>query len=204
MEELDLKEIFWDDNYSIHSVISKTKQSKSTTNDLLNLLVRQQQHITQTSYQLFNKNYDKFLELSYIITCLGEPLQQLINPLEKFRQELSDICQSQSDYLNEINTKLAALESVSINKMLARRLIELIRRRDRINKQLENIDWSQCQSDSDDHKAIIHRDLLERIKIQLHYLTTEVSVIHPTDNELITIHNALKSSLHQLRQQIVL
>lgn len=213
MEDIDLNSLFLDENYSIESLLAKTQEGKLNLNKLRDKLIQHQQDLNQTSLDLFNNSYDRFYKLSYIISCLAEPIQHIIDPLQNFRNQLNDLCQSHNNYIQEINNKLASLEDTSKNKELAKQLILLIKRRDRIERQIENIDWSvrpinnenNATSKAQSTESINYKvkcDLLERINIELYYLTCEVRAIKPTNDELIPIKKSLEASLNVRQEQL--
>lgn len=208
MDSINLSELFLDDNYSIDSLLAKTQEGNLNLNELRNKLIQHQQDLNQTSLDLFNNSYDRFYKLSYIISCLAEPIQHLIDPLQNFRDQLHQLCQNHDNYVQNINNKLTSLEETCKNKELAKKLILLIKKRDRIESQMENIDWSvrpiNCLSlenatnksqEPRDIEYVVKCDLLERIHIELYHLICEVRAIKPTHDELIPIKKSLESAL---------
>lgn len=206
MEELNLDEILFNDSYSFEQLISRVRDLKLTIKELRDQLIQHQQNLNQRSVELFNNSYDRFYKLSCMISCLAEPLQQVIHPLEIFRTHLSKQCQTHSIYLEEINSKLESLKETSRNKLYARKLIVLMRRRDRLDKQIEVIDWSVAPLDRvRDMQSRVKRDecpefkskcdLIERVSVELYLIISEVKSIQPSHDELITIKNSLATSL---------
>lgn len=208
MDSINLNDIFLDDNYSIDSVFRSFYKlhGKLNLSDIREKLLQHQQDLNQSSLDLFNNSYDKFYKLSYIIACLAEPVQHLIDPLQSFKDQLSSICQNHNAYVDEISKKLALLEETSKNKELAKKLVELIKRRDRLEKQIGLIDWSYRpidhseKSDNIEHK--IKCDLIERVNTELFILISEAHAIQPTHDELIPIKRSLELSLETRRCQL--
>lgn len=210
----DLNELFLKQNYSIESLLAKTKQSNLSLQQLKDLLIQHQQDLNQTSIELFNSSYDSFYKLSYIISCLAEPIQHLIDPIQEFHSELKQLCADHDSYLELIKDKLLSLEETTKNQQLARRLIELIRRHERIESRMQNIDWSirpnqsatsakqLVQNDHKDTKLSVECDLLERVNVELSYLANEVQAILPTNDELIPIKKTLVANLDARQQQL--
>lgn len=216
MDAAKLGEIFFNDNYSIELLLNKTREHGLSLGELRQSLAQYQQDLNQNSLELFNNNYDRFYKLSYIISCLNEPIQNLTEPIVTFRNKVAQVCRQHDEYLNQVNEKLASLESTSKNKELSRRLIELIKRRDRIEEQVGNIDWSvraldlsnstkQRDAASARDQDIVFQtkcDLLERVSVELYHLIIEVGAMKPTQDELIPIKNALEISLDERIVQI--
>lgn len=213
MDSINLNDLFLDDNYSIESLLVRAQDNKLNLNKLRDCLVQHQQDLNQTSLELFNNSYDRFYKLSYIISCLSEPIHHLIDPLKEFRNRLADLCQRHDGYIDEINNKLSSLEDTCKNKELARLLIGLIKRRDRLEAQMSNIDWtlkpaqrnnlsSRDLSQTDTIEYKIKYDLLERINVELYHLTSEVRAIQPTHDELTLIKKSLESNLDDRQNQL--
>lgn len=211
MDSINLSELFLDDSYSIDSLLAKTQEGNLNLNELRNKLIQHQQDLNQTSLDLFNNSYDRFYKLSYIISCLAEPIKHLIDPLQNFRDQLNQLCQNHDNYVQSINNKLISLENTCKNKELAKHLISLIKKRDRIERQMENIDWSvrpinclSLENSTSPHSKLqesrgidytVKCDLIERIHIELYHLICEVSAIKPTHDELIPIKKSLEATL---------
>lgn len=214
MDDLNLDIFFSDDNYSIESLIGKAKECKLTLKELRDRLIDHQEQLNQTSLELSNNSYDKFYKLSDLISRLADPLQELIHPLKTFHGQLSDLCSDHVSYVGQIDSYLNALEDTSRNKLLARRMIDLMKRRDRLEKLFELIDWSlkpvermygpespESRQESDHSKIQTQCDLLERVSIELHLLISEVRALKPSDDELITIKNSLENCLDERQSQ---
>lgn len=210
MDASQLGEIFFDDNYSIENLLNETRKHGLTLDELRQMLSQYQQDLNQNSLELFNNNYDRFYKLSYIISCLSEPIQHVTEPIDKFREKVAQVCQNHQEYLKQINHKLTSLEDTSKNKQLSKRLIELIRRRDRIEEQVSLIDWSiraidltnparqsASQVRDDDIEFQTKCDHLERVSVELYHLTNELRSIKPTHDELIPIKKALEVSFDE-------
>lgn len=222
MEPVNLSEIFLDDNYSIESLLRKTLENKINLNELRDRLHQQLSDLNQTSLELFNNSYDRFYKLSYIISCLAEPIQHLTDPIQTFRGQLGNLCQNHDAYISDINSKLNSLEDTNKNKALASKLIQLIKRRDRIESQIEKIDWSikpidrnsahlvtkaqqqalsqNYQIETIDYK--IKCDLLERVNVELFHLISEVRAIQPTHAKLNLIKRSLEATLQERQFQL--
>lgn len=214
-----LHQLFLGDHYSIESLLAKAQENNLTLQQLKDLLIKHQQDLNQSSIELFNNNYDRFYKLSSVITSLKEPIQHLISPIEEFHSHLEQLCKGHDSYLEAINTKLSNLEETCKNKLVATKLIELIKRYDRIERQLESVDLTSIQfrrGKSRTPKQSVHNqrsqtcnirhtivcDLLERINVEIFYLTKEVNAILPTSDELIPIKNNLMANLATRQQQL--
>lgn len=207
--DLNLNDLFLDENYSIENLLKQVQKHHLRLSDLRERLCKHQQDLTKTSLDLFNNSYDRFYKLSYIVACLSEPIQLLVVPLQNFRDQLAKLCQNHDAYIEAINAKLFSLEDTCKNKELAKRLIVLIKRRDRVEKQFESIDWSVKTGDSKKNHDPLHDiaytikcDLLERINIELYHLISEVRAIQPTHDELIAIKKLLELNLNERQSQL--
>jgi hypothetical protein len=149
-------------------------------------------------------SYDRFFKLSQLIKCFAEPIQSVINPIENYRDRLGQLCHDHDKYLQEIDTKLAALEETSKNKLYANRFIVLIMRRDRIFNQINQLEWLKTESRESileaSNKSIeskVRFDTVERLAYELNHLSHEVQAIQPTSDELISIKKNLQSSIDE-------
>lgn len=195
-----LGNLFLDNNYSINSVLKLVHKRHINLSQLRDLLHQHQKNLNQTSLELFNTNYDRFYKLSCIVSCLSEPVQRLVNPLQDYHDRLNELYQSHNSYLATIDDRLAKLETTSKNKEIAIHLIELIRRHERLNKQIKSIKiFSQTASDIVDMKmnfeTKIDLDAIERVSRQIHFTLTEVEETKPSDDELILIRKTLQENL---------
>lgn len=214
MNEIDLNEYFLDDNYSIESLLSKTRESNLTIKELLERLTQHQLNLNQTSSKLFDSSYDRFYKLSYGISCLAEPIQHLIQPFDSFRNQLKQLCIDHSVYIQEIDKKLASLEDTSKNKIDSKILIGLIQRMNRIEQQMGRIDWSIGPVDkskgnyASDVKHphtmdyMTKCDLIERIYVEIHIMKKSIRDIEPKHDELLSIKKALEENIEQNRVQL--
>lgn len=210
----ELNELFLAQDYSFESLLDKTKQSNLSLQQLKELLIKHQQDLNQTSLELFNSSYDRFYKLSYIISCLAEPIQHLIDPIKDFHEHLKQLCTDHDSYLELIDSKLSSLEETTKNQQLAERLIELIGRHLRIEERMQSIDWSlrpeqssisskeSQRNNNSDIEFSVKCDLLERVNVELFYLSNEVQALLPTSDELIPIKKTLVANLDLRQQQL--
>lgn len=216
-----LDNLLLDDNYSIESLIERAQDRNLNLRELRDQLIKHQQSLQQTSLELFNNSYDRFFKLSHLIACLAEPIKHVIQPVQNYRNQLGQLCQSHDHYLSDIDKKLAALEEISRNKSLAELLIALIRRRDRIFEQIHRIEWlkyptietiflfgqpdQQLSAASNTLESVafmVNSDSIERVYIELHYLLCEVGAIQPTSDELLSIRKTLESSVLEQQRRL--
>lgn len=215
MDSSQLGEIFFNDNYSIEDLLNRTRQHGLALGELRQMLVQYQQDLNQNSLELFNNNYDRFYKLSYIISCLNEPIKHLTEPIVAFRERLGEVCENHDQYLKQINQRLSSLEDTSKNKLFCKRLVELTKRRDRIEEQVNCIDWSVRATDQtslagqslaaardNDIEFQSKCDHLERVSVELYHLINEVQPIRPTNDELISMKRALEVSIEERQLQI--
>lgn len=221
MNSIDLSKQFLDDNYSSESLLASTRDQKLSLGELRDRVIQHQQDLNQNFLKLFNQNYDRFYKLSHIVTCLSEPIQGLVEPLQSFHGRLEELCRSHAADVEMINSKLNDLENSSKDKLLAKNLITLIGRHDRIEKKMDSIEWSAIAPEtieflsrsqnhdmtedgrkeiSIDQKLIC--DLLERLSIELHYLNCEVRAMSPAHNELLSIKKSLEARLLARQRQL--
>lgn len=202
-----LGNLFLDDNYSINSVLKLVHMRHISLSQLRDLLQKHQKNLNQTSLELFNTNYDRFYKLSCIISCLAEPIQRLVDPLQVYYNKLSELCENHNSYLATIDDRLVRLESTSKNKEIAIHLIELIKRYERLEKQLKSIKLlnstaTEIVDRTLDFVSRIDLDAIERLSRQTHYTLKEVVATQPSDDELILIRKTLKDDLSKLREYL--
>jgi len=212
MDALDLDEVFLDENYSIETLLAKTQEATLNLGELRDRLIQHQQHLSQTSLELFNNNYDRFYKLSCIISCLAEPIGRLTGPLNGFKDQLFDVWENHNAYISSINTKLEMLEETNKNRDLAVQLISYIKRYERLDKRMITIDWSVKSTSKKDYSPAdfaqldidykVKCDLLERVNVELYFLTCEVSAMRPTHDELIPIKKSLETHLSDKQSQL--
>jgi hypothetical protein len=203
-ESKSITRLLMDSDYSIELLLKRAQENNLNLKQLRDQLVEHQQNLQKTSTEIFNNSYDKFFKLSQLINCLAEPIQNVINPIENYRNRLSQLCQDHDKYLREIDSKLIALEETSRNKLYANRFIALIMKRDRIFNQLNQLEWLKMESREsiieESNKSIegkVKYDTIERLAYELDYLSHEVQAIQPTSDELISIKKDLQSSIDE-------
>lgn len=202
-----LGNLFLDDDYSINSVLKLVNRRQVNLSQLRDLLQKHQKHLNQTSLELFNTNYDRFYKLSCIISCLADPIHRLVDPLQVYHNKLNEICQNHNSYLATIDDRLARLETTSKNKEISIYLIELIKRYERLEKQLKTIQLLKSTATEVIDKPLdfttkIDLDAIERLSRQIHYNLKEVVATQPSDDELILIRKTLHDNLCKLREHL--
>lgn len=208
--ELDLDSYFLGENYSFEDLLASTRERKLTIKELLQCLTKHQQNLNQTSSELFDSSYDRFYKLSHSISCLSDPIQYLSKTVESFRNELGQICSDKENYINELDNKLLSLQNSTKNKFVAKRLIHFIRLRDRIDKQVDKIDWkSVIPKDKAMRSKYINSinyktkcDLVDRLTTELKYLEQNLKLVKPDHDELLLIKNSLESNIEQTRSRL--
>ena len=210
-----LADMLLEADYSIEKLIKLAQERSLNLNQVREHLLKHLQNLNQTSVELFDESYDRFFKLSHIIACLAEPIHQVVNPIQTYRNRIGDICHSHDNYIQEIDRKLFQLEETTKNKQLANLMIELIKRRDRIFRQIQRIDLrpsKQLDDEGSTNKPTgpgqlsiedkIRYDTIERVHMELYYLSCEVSAIQPTNDELIPIRESLQSSIRDAMKTI--
>lgn len=208
--ELDLDNYILSENYSFEDLLATTRERKLTIKELLQCLTKHQQKLNQTSNELFDSSYDKFYELSHSISCLSEHMQYLYKSVDSFRNELREICINRKRYIEEIDHKLQTLQTTTKNKSDAERLIHLIRLRDRIDKQVDKVNWDSIlppdrASRLQYMQSINYRtkcDLVERLAIELKYLEKALKYVKPDNDELLSIKKSLESNLEHTKVKV--
>lgn len=202
-----LSQLLLDDNYSIERLLERAREKDLNLRELRDQLLKHQQNLHQTSLDLFNNSYDRFLKVSHLVARLEEPIKQLVHPIKNYHDRLDYLRQSHSEYLQTIDTKLSLLEETSKNISLAERLLKLLRRYNRLFEQIHKSEWLKCSSVelifsqkrlNDDSIAFkVNCGLIERLSDELYYLTCEICPIEPTNNELTSIKKSLESSVRE-------
>lgn len=199
-----IAELLLEPDYSFELLLKRAQENNLNLRQLRDQLVEHQQNLQKTSTEIFNNSYDRFFKLSQLINCLAEPIQNVISPIENYRDRLGQLCLDHDRYLQEIDSKLAALEETSRNKLYASRFIVLITRRDRIMNQINQLDWLKHESRDSlleqadkSIEAKVRFDTVERLAFELTNLAHEVQAIQPTSDELISIKKNLQSSIDE-------
>jgi len=198
------------EDYSVRSLIHQAQQNRLSLSELRDNLLKRQQDLNQASIELFNTNYDRFFKLSHHIAGLNEPIENMLHPIQLYHDKLNELCQKHDAYLDRIDKNISLLESTSKNKFLAKILIKLIGRRNRIFEQLDQLKWLNLQSihglmEQYDPKKLeqkIEFDSIERLTVELHHLYCETLALEPTRDELIPIKQSLESSISAKRAQL--
>lgn len=195
MEEIessdDLNELISNEDYSFELVLNKIQATEGNLDALRKKLTEQLQVINQLSEDYLEKNYLKFYELASAIDCISTAIQKLYSFVENFHIELASICQKHKNYIDEINLKLDSLKDTSHNKEAAKTLIVYIKRRDRLEETMKNIDWS-AELDTP-----VKCDSIERVHVSLNYLINQVDALKPTNDQLIKLKTSFLQNLKQ-------
>lgn len=221
LDNEELSRMLMDDNYSIERFLIKTRDEKIKLGQLCKQLRELQQDLNQTSLELLDRSYDRFYQLSYIIESLAAPIQNLYEPMRAFRDRLELLCKQHDDYIDNIDTSIKTLMETGRNKVIAKQLAELIERRNNLEQQIEtHVDWSfdpveraklrsrgvvassrALPQSSDDVDCVIRCDTMERISVELHHLECQLRALTPTNDELVSIKQALETSFDERQRQ---
>lgn len=166
-------------------------------------LIKEFENLNQNFVELFNNNYDKFFQLSFIISQLEQPLEEITQPLELYKDELVKLCKQYDDYIAIIDDKLNQLIETCKRKHIVARFIQLVKRRDQLERAFEDVDWTVGTQTTNQQqtRSIVQFDLLERVNIELYYLSKELEIIQPID-ELHHIRKHFEASLSSRQKQL--
>lgn len=199
---IDLNQLLFDPQFKLESLMLKSRDANLNLPQLKDCLLSYQQDLNQNSLDLFNNNYDRFYKLSYFISCITDPIEHLNVPLSQFKQKLEELCQNHDNYLIKIDERLQAIDDLNRNKELARILIQHIKRHDRLEARMRQVEWpakaTKKLQQFDQVKLIEYKikcDLIERLSVEYYHLNSQINTIKPTRDELRLIKESLQSNI---------